>query len=92
MLGFEVLVNGQKLCVAGTKTSSVLAIGVSWARREPDLVRFNVGGVTAGDVETHFFWKTPTIAAGDEVTIRLVNVENPDPPEVTYKPAHDHRD
>jgi hypothetical protein len=87
MLAFEVSVNGERLCIAGTGTSNVVAVGVGWARRDADTIRFNVGGIVADDSNEHFYWKPPSIGIGDEITIRLIDADTGDKPDVRYHPA-----
>jgi hypothetical protein len=87
MLAFEVLVNGKRLCIAGTGQMDVVSAAISWARREADTINFHVGGIAAGDQGEHLSWNTPTIGIGDEVTIRLVDANTSDGPDETYRPA-----
>lgn len=90
MLAFEVSVNQKRLCVAATGISDVLSTSISWVRKSqhgPDRISFNVGGITAGNNREHFGWTMPPLAVGDEVTIRLVDVDSGDNPEHVYEPA-----
>jgi len=91
MLAFEVLINGKRLCIAGTGTSDVLSTVVSWARRAQDRgqdkLDFHIGGIVAGNSNEHFGWTTPALAIGDEITIRLVDADTWDKPEHVYQPA-----
>lgn len=81
MLAFEVLVNGKRLCIAGTGTSKVISTTVSWARRSADTINFHVGGIVADESNEHFAWTTPPIGIGDEITIRLVDADSWDNPQ-----------
>jgi hypothetical protein len=87
MLAFEVLVNGKTLCIAGAEMSDVMSTSMTWARRDPDRIRFNVGGIVAGKPNEHFLWKTPSIAIGDEIKIRLVDADTWDDPDLVYEPT-----
>jgi hypothetical protein len=91
MTAFEILVNGKRLCVAGTLTADVVSIAVNWVRRvsehAPDRIQFHVGGLIADRPHEHFGWNTPRIGVGDEVTIRIVEVDACDTPEFVYEPA-----
>jgi hypothetical protein len=87
MLAFEISINGKRLCIAGTGMASVVSTGVSWTRREPDTIRFNVGGIVAANPLEHFDWKTPRVGIGDEITVRLIDATIGDDPDEVYQPA-----
>ncbi len=77
MVAFEVHVNGKHLVTAGVGQDGVLSTILSWAIGPPPRVghgamRFGVGGADATD---HLDWKVPEVGVGDEITIKLVNVE-----------------
>lgn len=79
MIAFEVFVNGQRICVAGTEI--VTSVGVDWTQRTPDQVRFNVSGIHAGEQgEGHVEWPVPNIGVGDEIIIRVLSTDAIDPP------------
>jgi hypothetical protein len=46
-----------------------------------------VGGILSDDSENHFAWNLPVIQTGDEVLIRIVETDSPDPPDRIYDPA-----
>ena len=81
MLAFDVLVNGKRLCLAGTAPNDVISTIISWARRTPDTINFHVGGISSGNSHVQIDWTTPTISIGDEITIRLVDAETYDEPD-----------
>lgn len=90
MLAFDVSVNEKRVCVAGTESSQVLSIGVTWVRESqhrPERISSNVGGLVAGDNHKHFGWTMPPLSIGDTVTIRLIEVNSADDPEHVYEPA-----
>ena len=81
MLAFELSVNGQRLCIASTATNSVLSTVMTWVKHRPDRVDFNVGGLDAADSAQHTAWRTPRLAVGDEVRIRLIDTDSFDQPD-----------
>ncbi|QDT75736.1 hypothetical protein I41_49780 [Lacipirellula limnantheis] len=82
MVGFEVIVNGERLCTAGSEC--VCGVGLTFSYREPELIRFNIGGIPHAGSMQHSVWKTPSVTIGDEITIRLVEITAPDTPDVVY--------
>ena len=85
MLAFEVSVNGQKLHVAAAPEGGVLATGLSWSHRQPETIIFNLGGVAGDGTNDHLRWPTPQIQIGDEILMRVVDVEFTDSPQ-RYQP------
>jgi hypothetical protein len=91
---FEVLHNGQRVCIAGVDGDGVVTVGLTYAKR-PDTAGstdFHVGGLgcfqgQAG--EQHVSWVVPAIGEGDEITIRVRSGGEFDPPlELTPHPQH----
>lgn len=91
---FEVLVDGVPVCTAGQDGFGVLTALVSWRKLDPAKggtakasaageLDFSVGGI-AGVEDKHTSWKVPSIAIGDEVTIRLLPPGQFDPPDVRF--------
>jgi hypothetical protein len=86
MIAFEVSVNGKKVCVAGA--DRVVGVSVDWTGRTPDRILFAAGGITTeGGQAHHCAWMVPTIGIGDEVTIRVVETDTPDP--AVHQPPDD---
>jgi hypothetical protein len=88
MITFEVSLNGSRICTAGVGDLGVLTTTVSWVRRESsdanpsDIVEeltLQVGGLIASTKE-HVRWTDGSVAAGDEVIIRIVDQESADFP------------
>ena len=86
MLAFEVSVNGNKLCTVGTDNALVVSTILSWTKCKGS-VNFHVGGVVGDGTQDHFDWKTPRVTTGDEVLIRLVDVDSADAFEDRYSPS-----
>ena len=77
MVAFEIHVNGKHLVTAGVGNDGVVSTILSWAIGPPPRVphgrmHFGVGGADATD---HLQWSVPEVGVGDEITIKLVNVE-----------------
>ena len=76
------LVNGQKIATLGIGDSGVLTTIVHWVGRpsgECGGFRMHLGGLDSAAQE-HVRWPAPPLAVGDEVTIRLLEVEQVDTP------------
>jgi Uma2 family endonuclease len=83
MKAFTVFVNGQKVATLGIGNGGVLSAIVNWVggrfRAEGGEFRLHLGGLDSVARE-HLRWPAPPLAVGDEVTVRLLEVENVDPP------------
>ena len=81
MLAFQILVNGKVVCTAGAPPEHrVLSTIVTWTHRHPDQIDLHVGGVPEGD--QHLEWNMPKIDIGDEVTIRIIDTNDIDQPDM----------
>lgn len=95
MLAFEITINGERRCIAATKPNLVLAIGLTWTHLDSDHLQFHIGGIpeNGNDTGNHFDFPVDEPKLGDEITIRIVETDSPDPPEQIYNPATlDHRE
>ena len=77
MVAFEVHINGKHIVTAGVGEDGVVSTILSWAIGPPPRVpfgqmHFGVGGADATD---HLQWTVPEVGVGDEITLKLVNVE-----------------
>jgi hypothetical protein len=83
MKAFSVSVNGQKVATLGIGDDGVLSAIVSWVGSRPDReidgFRMSLGGLDSS-VREHLRWPAPPLGVGDEVTIRLLEVEQVDAP------------
>ena len=91
MIAFEVFLNGNKVCRAGVGDLGVLTTVLSWVRREgrntetrepgniEEELTLNVGGLISSKNE-HVRWSESKLTVGDEVRVRVVNLESVDPP------------
>lgn len=85
MFGFEISVNGQRICTAGSDV--VCAIGLDYTCREPGIVHLRAGGIPAADSSEHANWMMPEVGVGDEITIRILEINAPDPAHI-YNPMN----
>ncbi len=102
MIAFDVFLNGNKVCRAGVRDLGVLTTVLTWVRREgrntetrePGIIEeeltLNVGGLISSKNE-HVRWSDDKLAVGDEVRVRVINLESVDPPRDrrTEDPAED---
>jgi hypothetical protein len=90
MICFEVIINGEKICTAGTDERGGLFAVFSYVRRvaeedindESNEPRFNLSGYNVG---VHSEWTSGILEIGDEVTIRIVEANEFDPPVGEYR-------
>ena len=91
MIGFEVIVNGTKICVAGIGASGDLQVNAIWVLRhsQEDLtgipgtadetIGLSVGG-KAYAVAEYLTWPYSNLKVGDEIVVHVVDRESFDPP------------
>ena len=82
MRGFAILHNGTLVCTAGMGESGLLSAMVHRLRESgnrPAECQMTISGfdVANGDFAE---WNAPEINVGDEITIRIVEIAEPDPP------------
>ena len=84
MVSFELLVNGKRICIAGTEPiNRVLGASFSWSHREPDRLNFHLGGILS-ESDRHFGYNVPEIGVGDEILIRVIETDKVDEPDTTH--------
>jgi hypothetical protein len=82
VIGFEVTLNGHRLCTAGAGDRGVLSAIVSSVAKRKEL-SLEVGGLVD---DANLVWSVPeTLAVGDVVMIRVVEIDHPDPPSTTKR-------
>ena len=91
MIAFEVSLNGKKISVAGVGDLGVLTTIISWVRREgrntetgepgkiEEELTLSVGGLISSKNE-HVQWTESGLTVGDEVCIRVSDLESVDAP------------
>ena len=90
MTALEIHLNGHKICTAGIGEPGVLGAHVSWARRVTnplaDELTMHVGGLIDSTRE-HVRWEEARpLQTGDQVLIKIVNVDSADEPSVSCQP------
>ena len=98
MIAFEVLVNGTRLCVAGIGESGVLTSMVVFAAgqrlvdesssaEERGTKHLRIGGwkKTADDSSRQCEWLKRTLSVGDEVVLRILEVDTVDEPSQVHE-------
>ena len=91
MIGFEISVNGKRLCTAGVGDHGVLTAILSWVRRKGEHTRdkrphsseeeltLEVGGLITPRQE-HVRWQRHPVRVGDEIHLKIVQVSTVDKP------------
>lgn len=88
MIAFEICLNGEKICVAGIGSHGVLSQTLTWHQREPKTdsgeksqspkPHFHIGGLVN---QEHVDWiSLQAVNVGDELNIKIVEVESADEP------------
>src|SRR5258707_12888981 len=95
MIAFEVILNGDKLCIAGVEGPGVISAILSWASRATmadtennescsgQELTLEVGGLQSNDVGrggTHISWLNRRLEVGDVLTIQIKNLLAVDEP------------
>jgi hypothetical protein len=91
MRAFEIYINGGRVCVAGVNDSSVLNAIVDYVGRDKEeCFHLHVGGLLIPE-EEHVTWQDKDLAVGDDVRIKVVEVEKIDKPTKRF-PKNPKRD
>lgn len=79
MKAFVILVNGQRICSVGLTPDGNRSVHISWFGEPEGRVFLHAGGMEDRD---HVDWDMhlPDLAVGDEVTVRVVDCDEADPP------------
>lgn len=88
MIALEVLVNGQPYRTMGFSDFGMVTAGVNWLRIEkktgPIHEDLHVAGSGVDRVGGEYLtWDPQALKLGDEVTIRIVDLDKIDPPDRT---------
>ena len=88
MIGFEVEVNGERMCLAGVGDFGVLTTIISWVRtratvseegEQVNKLELQVGGLKEADTgRAQITWLNKKLVPGDEIRIRIVNTDHVD--------------
>ena len=87
MKAFLVSLNGTRVCLAGLNDASVMGMALDTTPQRG--LKLNVGGL---DAKTNEFvrWDTPQVNVGDELTIKIVEVDAVDPESARYLGTDEH--
>lgn len=82
VIGMQVVLNGHMLCTAAVDEPGVLTAVVSCVMRKEEPgereLSLDVGGL---DIRAHLRWPgSASLAVGDEITIRILETDQSDPP------------
>jgi hypothetical protein len=75
---FEILKNGERVCIAGINGDGVLSVGVIYVKHQgKDACHdLQIGGLGmfdgSQDRQHHAAWLSPVVSTGDEITIRIL--------------------
>lgn len=75
---FEILKNGERVCISGINGDGVLSVGVTYVKHPGKEPSFDLGvgglGMFDGsmDRQHHADWPSTEITTGDEITIRIL--------------------
>jgi hypothetical protein len=78
MIAFVIYVNGERLCSIGLPPENTRGVHLAWFGGSADSEIFlGAGGM---DDREHVDWDTPQLKVGDEVTVKITDCDENDPP------------
>ncbi len=84
MICFDVEINGQKFARTGLQGTAVLSSILTWVIRKDESAGrlfLELGGYdTNSEPGVHVGWGVKDLGAGDTVTVKILEADNPDPP------------
>jgi hypothetical protein len=92
MKAFDVRLNGKELCVAGIDRDGSLSTMIDYtAGRGGQRLSLRVGGLAA-EADEVMTWNVMSLSVGDEITVKIVEVDSVDPPRRTAMPRDANQD
>ena len=92
MKAFDVRLNGKELCVAGIDGDGALNTMIDYtAGRGGQRLSLRVGGLATG-ADEFMTWCGMSLSVGDEITVKIVEVDAVDPPRRTPMPQDSNQD
>ena len=80
MRAFEIWVNGERVCVAGSEHTNVLNATITYLSRRQEF-DMRVGAIiTDDDPRKYAYWVKRTLSIGDVVELKIVEVPEADDP------------
>jgi len=83
MIAFKIILNGEKLALAGVGADGVLTSIVSWGSKDTGRkgsANLHVGGIESPAV--HVNWIDKDLEVGDSVEVRIVEQQDVDEPQM----------
>jgi hypothetical protein len=82
MKAFEVVVNGERLCLAGIAGNCVLSVTITHLKRngDRDEIDLEVAGLVSAAGE-HVDWAVTPLRTDDEVRIKIIDSDSADEPK-----------
>jgi hypothetical protein len=77
MKALEILVNGELVCCAGVDGNGFVSANVIWDNRKAGVLKLIMQAL--GEDGRSWEWPAPSIALGDEITIRAADAATADP-------------
>lgn len=100
MIAFEIQIDDAAPVVTGVEDWRVLTFTLAAGRRAtvcgdegvPHDLHIHAGGVAGGvtpDDGEHVRWPLPPVAVGSRVSVRILDIADPDPPAQRHRPDDD---
>jgi hypothetical protein len=84
---FEILKNGERICISGINGDGVLSVGLTYVKHpgQEQAHDLRIGGLGffdgSQDRQHHAGWPSPEVTTGDEITIRILPAGDYDEPQ-----------
>jgi hypothetical protein len=84
---FEILKNGERICISGINGDGVLSVGLTYVKHpgQEQSHDLQIGGLGmfdgSQDRQHHAGWPSPEVTTGDEITIRILPAGDYDEPQ-----------
>lgn len=94
MLSYEVVVDGERIAIAGMTDWSVMSVIVSATRGDDDRAPdydLHIGGMSRQTESGayHARWRAPDLVIGSEILVRVIDCDYPDVPSRKYRSDKD---
>lgn len=74
---FVIFVNGERICSMGLTPNNTRSVQFAWIGGPEGQVFLHAGGM---DDRDHVDWEMPELEVGDEVTVKVMDCDETDPP------------
>ena len=98
MLALEVWIGNERVCLAGMQDWAIVSAHVTAQRHREsadpgeDDIQLDIGALSKPDptgCSHHARWKGQTLAVGSNITIKVVETDQPDEPTKRYRSDHE---